>query len=335
MAGIRSALISALADGAIHSGADLALSMACSRTAIWKHLNELKSVGLQIEAQRGTGYRLLQPLELLDESVIRQRLDARASAALGSLELHDNIESTSERLRGLPPPATGRFDAVLAEYQTGGRGRRGRQWLSPFGSGLCLSVNRWFETVPAALPALSLAVGVGVCRVLRDEVSELVSLKWPNDIVAGDGKLGGLLVDVQGEADGPIAVIIGIGLNFDVSDAMIRQVANAGGLPPAGLRSLVQGSGLSRNRLAARLINEMHTVLTGFETQGFDMFADEWRRYDWLADRPVTARIGRHSLSGMARGIDSDGALLIDSKGELRRCVSGEISLRPGHTGKI
>lgn len=333
MIGIRSALIAALADGAVHSGADLAQHLACSRTAIWKHLNELRSVGLQIDAQRGIGYRLRQPLELLDEAVIRRGLDARASAALGRLELHDNIESTSERLRSLPPPAADHFDAVLAEYQTGGRGRRGRQWLSPFGSGLCLSVNRWFEIVPAALSALSLAVGVGVCRVLRNDMTQLIGLKWPNDIVAGDGKLGGLLVDVQGEADGPIAVVVGIGLNFDVSDVMVEQVSRAGGLPPVGLRGLTQGSDPSRNRLAARLINEMHVVLTEFERSGFEAFVDEWRCYDWLADRPVTAQIGRRSLSGTARGIANDGALLIDSNGELQRLVSGEISLRPDRAG--
>ena len=333
--GIRSALIAALADGAVHSGADLAQHMACSRTAIWKHLNALRSVGLQIDAQRGIGYRLRQPLELLNEAVIRRELDARTSAALDHLELHDDIESTSERLRRFPPPAADRFDAVLAEYQAGGRGRRGRQWWSPFGSGLCLSVNRWFEIGPAALSALTLAVGVGVCRALRNDMTQLVGLKWPNDIVAGDGKLGGLLVDVQGEADGPIVVVVGIGLNFDVSDVMVEQVSRAGGLPPVGLRGLAHGSGPSRNLLAARLINEMHAVLTEFERSGFDAFVDEWRRYDWLADRPVIAQIGRRTLSGTARGIANDGALLIDSNGELQRLVSGEISLRPDRAGKI
>jgi len=335
MTAIRSALVSALADGAVHSGADLAHSLSCSRTAVWKHLHELKSAGLQIDAQRGIGYRLRQPLELLDETAIRGGLDRQASAALDRLEIHDCIESTSERLRGLPAPSTGRFDAVFAEYQAGGRGRHGRRWLSPFGSGLCVSINRWFQVVPAGLSALSLAVGVGVCRVLRDTVSPRVKLKWPNDIVAGAGKLGGLLVDVHGEADGPLAVIVGLGLNFDVSVAMAERIAGDGGLPPAGLRSLAPASDLSRNRLAVRLLNEMHGVLTAFEHSGFDTFADEWRRYDWLADRVVTARMGRRSLSGTARGIDTDGALLIDSGGTVQRLVSGEISLRPERAGKI
>jgi BirA family biotin operon repressor/biotin-[acetyl-CoA-carboxylase] ligase len=340
MSGIRAALIAALADGAVHSGTDLAQRLACSRTAIWKHLNELKAVGLQIDARPGIGYQLAQRLELLDRDVILRGLSMQSSAALGCLELHDVIESTSERLRGLPSPSPGRFDAVLAEYQLGGRGRRGRQWLSPFGSGLCLSVNRCFENTPDALSALSLAVGVGVCRVLRDDMTTQIGLKWPNDIVAGNSKLGGLLIDVQGEADGPIAVIVGIGLNFDVSGSMTEQVASTGGLPPIGLRELVRevdpsGPDVSRNDLAARLINAMYTVLTEFEQHGFAPFVDEWRRYDWLANRSVVAQIGQRSISGTARGIAKDGALLIDANGELQRLVSGEVSLRPGCEGKL
>ncbi len=335
MIGISSALIAVLADGAVHSGTDLAKYLACSRTAVWKHLNELKSFGLVINAQRGIGYRLAQPIELLDETVIRSGLDARASSALQRLEIHGRIDSTNERLRNLPPPAANCFDAVLAEYQTGGRGRRGRQWWSAYGSGLCLSFGRWFENGLTALSALSLAVGVGVCRVLRNEVSPRVALKWPNDIVVDEGKLGGLLVDVQGEAVGPISLVVGFGLNFDVSSVMAAKVTGAGGLPAVGLRELVPESDLSRNRLAALLINELQVVLTEFERHGFDAFADEWRRYDWLANRAVIARIGDRSLSGWARGIADDGSLLIDNAGELQRLVSGEVSLRPGHGGKI
>ncbi len=331
---IRSALVTALADGAVHSGTDLAQRLACSRTAVWKHLNELKSAGLQINAQRGKGYQLRRPLELLDAAVIRRGLDVQVSAALGCLEVHDIIESTNQRLRA-SPAAAGRFDVVLAEYQTGGRGRRGRQWWSPFGSGLCLSVSHRFEQCAAAISALSLAIGVGVCRVLHEDVSSSVALKWPNDIVAGGSKLGGLLIDIHGEADGPLAVIVGIGLNFDVTAATVRQVADAGGLPPLGLRKIASGAVPSRNRLAARLVNTLHTVLTEFEHSGFDTFMDEWRRYDSLAGRPVTARVGERSLSGTARGIDVDGALFIEVDGKLNRLVSGEVSLRADGASKI
>lgn len=335
MAGIRSALVAALADGTLHSGVDLAKQLGCSRTAVWKHLNELQSVGLQIDAQRGAGYRLRRPLELLDPEAIRAGLDDAASESIGRLEVHESIDSTSERLRALPLPAAGRFDAVLAEYQTGGRGRRGRQWLSPFGAGLCLSVNHWFEFVPATMSALSLAIGAGVCHALRDEVGDLVGLKWPNDIVAGGRKLGGLLVDVQGEADGPVSVVIGLGLNFDGVDGIRDEVRSTGGLPPVSLLEIASGRRPSRNGLAARLINEFHSVATEFEQNGFMTFVDEWRRYDSLVNQPVTARIGRRAVTGTARGIADDGALLIDCDGELQRIVSGEVSLRPDGAVKI
>lgn len=335
MTSIRSALIATLADGAVHSGSDLARRLACSRTAVWKHLNELKAIGLEIDAHRGIGYRLRQPLELLDERAIRRGLLPGVGAALSRLEIHDCIESTSERLHALPAPEAERFAAVLAEYQTGGRGRRGRRWLSPFGSGLCLSVNWWLERVPATLSALSLAVGVGVCRALNADVPRPVGLKWPNDVMAGAGKLGGLLVDVQGETDGPIAVVVGIGLNIDVSAETASRVSGTGGLPPVGLRGLTPGTEPSRNRLAAQIINAMHGVLAEFGRNGFGAFVAEWRRYDRLDGRPVTVRTGQQERAGIARGIADDGALLVEADGKMERLMAGEVSLRPGHTGKI
>lgn len=334
--GIRSALIVSMADGRVHSGADLARQLGCSRTAIWKHLNELRAAGLEIEAQRGSGYRLAQPLDPLDAGKIREALDPRARDALGHLGVHGVIDSTSAWLGRRPSPPPGRFDAVLAEHQTEGRGRRGRRWLSPFGGGLCLSLNRRFDAVPAALPALSLAAGVAVCRALHDVVGARIGLKWPNDIVAGDGKLGGLLVDVAGEADGPISIVIGIGLNFHVPPAMAASVIAGGGLRPVGLCALADSIDGGRNRLAASLIGRMHAVLTEFERDGFAGFVADWRRYDMLAGRPVVVHIGGRTLAGTACGIDADGRLLLlDAAGKTQRIASGEVSLRCGDAGNI
>lgn len=334
--GIRSALIASMADGGVHSGTDLARQLGCSRTAVWKHLNELRAVGLEIEAQRGRGYRLAQPLDPLDAGRIRTALDPQARAALGRLDVHGVIDSTSAWLGRRPAPAPGRFDAVLAEHQTNGRGRRGRRWRSPFGGGLCLSLNRRFDTVPAALSALSLAAGIAVCRALHDVAGAHIGLKWPNDIVAGDGKLGGLLVDVAGEADGPISIIIGIGINLHVPPALAASVVADGGLRPVGLHALTDRIDGGRNRLAARLIGRMHEALTEFERAGFAGFADDWHRHDVLADRPVVVHVGSRTLSGTARGIDADGRLLLlDAAGETQRLSSGEVSLRFDDAGNI
>ena len=329
--GTRNRLLSALADGALHSGEDLAQHLGCSRTAIWKHLRSLEAVGVQVESLRGSGYRLRQPIELLTEKTIRDALMPATAHALSRLELHDVLSSTSDHLRELPPPAPGKFDVALAEYQTGGRGRRGRQWQSPYGSGLCLSVSWWFDVVPSSLPTLSLAVGAGVCRVLRTINADEVGVKWPNDLIARGAKLGGLLVDVQGEADGPIRVIIGLGINIDVTSDLAKQVQAAGGLPVIGLRELSSAS-FSRNELAAALINELHAVVTLFESQGFTGLAESWRDCDALYGQPVTVLAGERETQGIARGIGEDGALLLECDGRVESIVAGEVSLRPQKT---
>ena len=267
------------------------------------------------------------PHELLDPVVIRQNL--RSSLNLGSLDVLTVTDSTSERLASMPAPAPGQMRAVLAEFQTGGRGRRGREWLSPFGSGLCLSVDWCFPAVPPDLPALSLASGVAVTRALRKLEPDGLGLKWPNDIVAGGGKLGGLLVDVQGESGGPISAIMGVGINFDVSEKLRTDLSFGEGLPPMGLRQLVSGKHVSRNVIAADIISEQHAMLMAFADTGFAEFADEWRRYDCMHGKEVTVRIGADVLSGAAAGISADGALMLKENGRIRRIVSGEVTLRP------
>jgi len=266
------------------------------------------------------------PHELLDPVVIRQNL--RPSLNLGSLDVLTVTDSTSDCLASMPPPAPGRMRAVLAEYQTSGRGRQGREWLSPFGSGLCLSVDWCFPVVPPDLPALSLASGVAVTRALRKLEPDGLGLKWPNDIVAGGGKLGGLLVDVQGESGGPISAILGVGINFDVSEKLRTDLSFGDSLRPMGLRQLVSGKHVSRNVIAADIISEQHAMLMAFADTGFAEFAHEWRRYDCMHGKEVTVRIGSYVLSVGAAGISADGAGMLKENGRIRRIVSGEVTLR-------
>lgn len=325
--GIRDELVRLLADGAEHSGADLARALQCSRTNVWKQVHRLETLGLEMTAVPGRGYRLEQALELLDSDQIRRHL----AAAVGpvSVEVLGVTDSTSERLRRKPLPGAGEMQAVLAEFQTGGRGRSGRKWLSPFGSGLCLSVSWLFPVMPPSLPALSLAAGVAVNRALVGAKPAGLGLKWPNDIVAAGGKLGGLLVDVQGESGGPIRVIIGVGINVDVSARLSGELSGVDGLPPIGLRQLTSGSEVSRNALAAEIMGELHSMLRQFLESGFADFADEWRSYDCMQGKEVTVRIGAQVYRGRAAGISDDGALLLDERGEIRRVISGDVTLRP------
>ncbi len=330
--GIREELVALLADGEVHSGAAIARIMDCSRTTVWKQFRQLQNLGLEISAMPGRGYRLIRPIELLDRSLLLEYVSPGVAATLEALEVFGVIDSTSERLRSAAAPGPERMSVVLAEYQTGGRGRRGRRWLSPYGSGLCLSVSWCFSVVPPALSALSLAAGVAIHRALAVFEPADLGLKWPNDIIAGRRKLGGLLVDVEGESQGPIKVVIGVGINIDVSEGLDNELANEVGLPPAGLRELISSGDVSRNTVAASVINELHAVLVEFSRSGFETFVDEWQRYDSLRGEPVSVRIGARTHDGIASGIAADGTLLLEANGETISVLSGDVSLRAQQT---
>ena len=242
------------------------------------------------------------------------------------LEVHEELASTSDRLLAVTDLPAGRFDACLAEFQSAGRGRRGRRWLAPFASGLCLSVNWNFRDAPAALSALSLAIGVAILRALRGQAIHGLALKWPNDIVHGRRKLGGILIDMRGEAAGPAYVVVGCGINVRLPPGL-RAELQAEGIEAAGLSELLD-SPPGRSALAASIVNEISLALEEFGARGLPAFLDEWRDADDLIDQPVRVQQGAETLEGLARGIDADGALLVDAGGARRRILSGEVSVR-------
>ncbi|MBT8441956.1 MAG: biotin--[acetyl-CoA-carboxylase] ligase [Gammaproteobacteria bacterium] len=325
---MRVDLIELLADGELHSGADLARTLRCSRTAIWKQLQQLASVDLEIEAAPGQGYRLTRRLDLLDGDAIRAALAPGVGAGTALLDILSITESTNEFLRAAGTPPPGRMSLAFAEYQSGGRGRRGRRWLSPFASGLCMSTGWTFPVMPPNLAALSLAAGVAVYRALSNWEPAGLALKWPNDIVAANSKLGGMLIDVQGESSGPVFVIVGIGINVEPVERLAERFDTPDCLRPVGLRSLIGDRNLSRNALAAAIASELFVVLIEFQSSGFRTFADEWRGLDAMRGKPVSLRIADREQSGISAGIDDDGALLLDDGGNLNAVVAGEVTLR-------
>jgi BirA family biotin operon repressor/biotin-[acetyl-CoA-carboxylase] ligase len=326
-------LLGLLADGQVHSGAAMARAMNCSRTAVWKQLRELRQLGLDVAATPGRGYQLPRPIELLDRTLIERELHPRVIDNLEALEIFGMLESTSNHLRSAAAPPPGKLHAVLAEYQTDGRARRGRRWLSPYASGLCLSVSWSLTVVPPTLSAFSLAVGVAVYRSMAALDPEGLGLKWPNDIVAGHGKLGGVLVDVEGESAGPIKIVVGVGINIDCSDELENEV-DAGALPPVSLRGLVSNGKVSRNIVAAHIINELHAALVEFAEAGFAGFIDEWTRHDKLLGKRVSVKSGVIQHEGIASGIGPDGALVIAVNGETVCVTSGEVSLRSAQSSE-
>lgn len=267
-------------------------------------------------------------VEALDPVAIRSALTPTAARAVTSLAVEPVIASTNDSLCASPAPAPGRLVALLAEQQTQGRGRRGRNWISPAGTGLCLSVAWTFANSPEGIAALSLAAGLAVHRAIGAFGARGVKLKWPNDVVCDSGKVAGVLVDAASESGG-LRVVIGVGLNLTVSEELALQLPAHGGMAPAGLDKVCGRHPVSRNAVAAAVISELHRILCEFESGGFAKLADRWRAYDALVGREISVANGAGEKSGVSRGIDDSGALLLESDGDVIAVVAGDVTVRP------
>jgi BirA family biotin operon repressor/biotin-[acetyl-CoA-carboxylase] ligase len=319
-------LLVLLADGRLHSGEWLAKELTVSRAAVWKGVERLRAQGVPVLSLARRGYRLTNPVELLDARRIRAVVEPRRWEQLRGLELLFEVDSTNSRLLGKAAPPAGRADACSSELQHAGRGRRGRRWIAPFGAGVALSVAWTFRDGAGALAALSLAVGVAVARALGRAGARGVSLKWPNDIWFEDRKIGGVLIELRAEAGGPAHVVIGVGINVALTGEARREIEAGGG----GVAAVADACGAapSRNLVAAAILDELLSMLGEFEREGFAAFRDEWTGLDALGGRPVRVLLTDQAVCGRARGVDRDGALLLETEDGVRRFVSGEASLR-------
>lgn len=316
------ALIAMLADGRFHSGESLGKRLGISRSAVWKSLQRLPALGLEFHAVNGRGYRLHKPIELLDVSAISSLFQDKAKDSLPALQLFPVIDSTNQYLkqaaeRGAPSGAV-----CIAEYQSAGRGRRGRYWHSPYGSNLYFSVLWRFSDSMSRLGGLSLAIAVAMMRCFDSLGAKGLGIKWPNDIVSQQGKLAGILVDVAGESGGPCHAVIGIGVNY----AMSRIVGSVIDQPWTHL--CATGVEAGRNEVVARLLEHIFHAITLYERSSFQPFRDEWQRWDMLRDQTVSLHLPNESRDGIAKGIDESGLLMVDHQGTIRHYASGEVSLR-------
>ena len=323
----RYQIIRRLADGRFHSGEDLARALNISRAAVWKHLSHIRQkTGLQIFAVRGRGYRLAEPLELLEHERIHAQLTDSSRSLLSSLELLDGTDSTNSHLMQRVGRGLASGHVCLAEQQYAGRGRRGRTWVSPFGNNIYLSIHWQYALALANLGGLSLAAGIAVIRSLQKLGVGEVGLKWPNDVLWRDRKLSGLLLEVSGEQGGPSNVVLGLGLNTRLDESQADQIDQ----PWVDLHSVPGGAGISRNKLVAALLDNLLQTMDGFSRQGLEPLLQEWHRYDLYYGRRVSLHFGDRVIEGVHRGIDPTGALLLQQKGELHAYHGGEVSLRPG-----
>jgi len=316
-----------LSDGTFHSGEALARTLGVSRSAIWKAVEALKELGATVHAVRNRGYRLAAATEPLDAAKIRERLARELREQVRRVDITWVAESTNTVLLARPNPPAGASEVLLAEYQTAGRGRRGRAWLAPPGGAICLSISWTFRETPPDLGALSLVIGVCALRALRELGLSGVALKWPNDLLVAEHKLGGVLIELRAESAGPACVVIGIGLNVALSAALLKKIA-ATGLPATDLRSAGFAQ-RSRNQIAAELINACLRGLVTFERAGLKPFIEEWRSADALRGRPVDVASAQGIARGLARGVDVHGALLLETPQGVKRFVAGDVTVRP------
>lgn len=319
----RYKLISLLSDGQFHSGATLGQQLGISRSAIWKHVQALTDSGLDVFSVRGKGYQLATPIELLDSVKILSRLKPSVLASLDYIDILDEVDSTNDYLKArLPLLHPGRGCACMAEMQSAGRGRRGRRWISPFGTNLYLSLAWHLDPLNTAIGSLSLAAAVAVVRALSGAGIKGLGLKWPNDIFLNDGKLAGILIDLVGESGGSYRVIIGVGVNTSLPHTAAREIDQ----PWSDLASA--GIQYERNYIASLILNELVDALEIFSAKGLDAFINDWMQFDMVASKHVQLYQGKQVISGVAKGVDANGALLIEYNGKVKSFYAGEVSVR-------
>ncbi|MCV6613525.1 MAG: bifunctional biotin--[acetyl-CoA-carboxylase] ligase/biotin operon repressor BirA [Cellvibrionaceae bacterium] len=312
-------ILKVLADGEFHSGEELGQALGVSRTAVWKHLNKLDDLGLELVSIKGRGYCLAGGLDLLDLEAVRAGLNPEAQGLLGELQLHTRIDSTNKFL--VDNGSCG--DICLAEQQLQGRGRRGRAWVSPFARNIYFSVAWSFSGGAQALEGLSLAVGVKVADALAALGCKPLQLKWPNDLYSDGRKLGGILLEMSGDVSGDCKVVVGIGINV----TMPAGAAEAIDQDWVDLRSI--GFNGSRNQVVTALINNLMPLLANYGASGFKPYRAPWEVLDAFRGRAVALSSAQQRIEGVAKGVSDNGALLIETSEGLEQYSGGELSLRP------
>ena len=318
-------IVRLMSDGAFHSGEVLAESCGISRAAVWKHLKQIEiQFRLKIHSVRGRGYRLSSRLDLLDSAKILSLLSGDMRQRIPVPDVLLQVDSTNRHLAqkagaGLPSDVS-----CFAEQQTAGRGRRGREWVSPFGNNIYMSIYRKLNIDITAIGGLSLGVGIACVEALSGLGVTGIGLKWPNDILFDERKLAGILIEVTGEQGGAASIVVGIGVNTRMDPVEAKAIDQ----PWCDLAEIGTNQELSRNLLAARLLEGAVRVLDRFEQYGFSPMRDHWNRYDIYLGKRIVLLQGVKSISGIHRGVNEQGALLLECEGPVVPFHGGELSLR-------
>ncbi|WP_089137633.1 bifunctional biotin--[acetyl-CoA-carboxylase] ligase/biotin operon repressor BirA [Vibrio rumoiensis] len=312
---VKLRIIKQLSDGYFHSGEGLGEQLGISRAAISKHIKGIQEWGIDIYRVQGKGYQLSSPIDLLDLDIIQ-------SGSSVPVELFPVIDSTNQYLLDhINERPSG--SVCIAEYQAQGRGRRGRQWASPFGSNLYFSMYWQLESGVAAAMGLSLAIGVAIVDALEGLGAEGLKLKWPNDLYFEDKKLAGILVEMSAQTGGVAHLVIGMGLNINmkVDGSTIDQ-------PWANLNQVFTGDIPSRSEIVIALIEAWKQVLEQYENQGMAGFVERWNELDNFKNKAIKLLMGHKEIQGIGKGINQQGGILLETEQGLETYLGGEISLR-------
>ena len=307
-----------LADGQFHSGEALAQHFKVTRATIWNAVKHAESLGVEVFSVRGRGYKLPQAIELLDKNLVLQAIGEQR--AWFTLEVLNEVGSTNTYL--MQNKHAAHATCVAAHVQTNGKGRRGRTWVSALGASLTFSLLWRFQCGAAALSGLSLAVGVALIRALNSLGVNDAQLKWPNDVLIDGKKLAGILIELQGDLEGPSAAVIGVGFNLNLPKNMLESIDQ-----PAF--DLVSVKKIDQNILLGTLLKHLADVLSGFETHGFIGLRDEWSSYHAYENKSVRMLLPNGTaVQGVVKSVADDGILLVETALGLQRFSAGEISLR-------
>ncbi len=311
-----------LSDGKFHSGQSIAKELGVSRTAVWKLIQKIESWQVEIYSIRGRGYQIPGGLELLDEETLQQAANLN-NHLFKQVTVLTSVDSTADFLAQQWKKQPGVGQVCIAEHQTSGRGRKGRPWVSPFGANLYFSIGVELPLGLSALGGLSLAVGICLCQTLNRFAENQIRIKWPNDLLVDDKKLAGILVEASGESSDKSFLNIGVGVNWN----MLNEQGKAVDQPWINLKKLVV-EGTSRNDILADILTSLDGALIDYLNNGFCRFASKWSELSAMYQQKVVLHLPHQQIEGIEVGVESNGALKLETVEGVKVFHSGEVSLR-------
>jgi len=302
-------------------GTTIGSHLNITRAAVWKIIKKLEQYSIGIDSQKGLGYKLQAPLTLLDQSKIKKHLKHRNV----ELEVFEKTESTNGYLK-TKTTQNKKIIACFAEQQTAGKGRLERQWHSPFGHNIYMSLLYPFNKDISELSGLSLVVALAVCEALENIIDfgkNKLEIKWPNDILVNGEKLAGILIELDAESHGYCQAVIGLGINVNMRQAKKKHINQLWTSV-----SKVTEQYTDRNLLGAALIDSLAKNLDAFAQHGFAYFQKEWKKRDYLYGSNIIVQQHKNKISGKCQGINNQGHLkLTTNKNEKITLASGDATL--------